>query len=140
MFVETKEMERLAELVRVTDDVALENLSHYATGPAAMKLRNHIPNWPLACGALKPCVSSMPEEQSYEAAAANLERGRKCYVRAGLIAEWEDAVRQILAGPTARPPSWRRLSPSQPGPGISRRLLLERANGRWGVGREGGRK
>jgi hypothetical protein len=38
LLVETKETERLAELVRGTTDLALENISHYATEPAAMKL------------------------------------------------------------------------------------------------------
>jgi len=35
LLVETKETERLAELVRGSTDKALEDVSHYATEPAA---------------------------------------------------------------------------------------------------------
>ncbi len=43
LFVETRETERLADLVRDTTDDALENISHYATEPAAMKLEKTYP-------------------------------------------------------------------------------------------------
>ena len=43
LFVEAKEMERLADLVRGTTDDALEIVSHYATEPAARKLEKTHP-------------------------------------------------------------------------------------------------
>ena len=43
LFVEAKEMERLADLVRGVTDQALEHVSHYATEPAAMKLEKTQP-------------------------------------------------------------------------------------------------
>jgi uncharacterized protein DUF6880 len=42
LFTETKETERLADLVRTSSDEALEDVSHYATEPAAKRLeKNH---------------------------------------------------------------------------------------------------
>ena len=43
LFLETKEMKRLAELVRGATDEALEQTSHYATEPAAKKLEKAHP-------------------------------------------------------------------------------------------------
>jgi len=42
--LETRELERLADLVRQCDDSALESLSHYATQPAARKLEKTYPD------------------------------------------------------------------------------------------------
>jgi hypothetical protein len=142
LMVETKETERLAELVRVTNDVALENLSHYATEPAAMKLEKPHPELAARLWRAQAMrIVDAGKSKYYEAAAANLERARRCYVRAGLVAEWEDAVRQIRADHYRKTAfmsafesiaagAWQQAPPS----------FLERAKDRWGVGREGGRK
>jgi uncharacterized Zn finger protein len=77
----------------------------------------------------------------YAAAAANLERARRCYLRAGLAAEWEEFARQVrtdhrrktaflAAFETAVADSLRQAPPS----------FLERAKARWGVGRGGSRQ
>jgi uncharacterized Zn finger protein len=123
LLVEIKEMERLAELVRDTTDVVLENISHYATEPAAMKLEKPHPELAARLWRAQAMrIVDAGKSKYYEAAAANLERARRCYVRAGRVAEWEDAVHQIRADHHRKTPSWRCLSPSQPGPGVSRRL------------------
>lgn len=44
LFIETKEMERLAELVRGSSEEALEKVSHYATEPAAKRLEKGHPD------------------------------------------------------------------------------------------------
>lgn len=44
LFLETKETERLAELVRGSSDEALEKVSHYATEPAAKRLEQGHPD------------------------------------------------------------------------------------------------
>ncbi len=96
--VETKEVERLAELVRVTNDVALENLSHHTTEPAARKLEKPHPELAARLWRAQAMrIVDAGKSKYYEAAAANLERARRCYVCAGLVAEWEDSARQIRA-------------------------------------------
>jgi uncharacterized Zn finger protein len=123
LMVQTKEMERLAELVRVTTDVALENLSHYATEPAAMKLEKPHPELAARLWRAQAMhIVDAGKSKYYEAAAANLERARRCYVRAGLVAEWEDAVRQIRADHYRKIAFMAAFESVAAGPGISRRL------------------
>ena len=142
LLVESKEMGRLAELVRDTTDVALENISHYATDPAAMKLEKPHPELAARLWRAQAMrIVDAGKSKYYEAAAANLERARRCYVRAGRVAEWEDAVHQIRADhrrKTAFMAVFESVAAGagrQPPPSF-----LERAKDRWGVGREGGRK
>ena len=57
LFIETKEMKRLAELVRGATDEVLEKVSHYATEPAAMKLEKALSRTsPPASGVPKECA------------------------------------------------------------------------------------
>src|SRR5664279_181487 len=96
LLVETRETERLAELVHFTTDAVLENISHDATEPAAMKLEKPHPELAARLWRAQAMrIVDAGKSKYYEAAAANLERARRCYLRAGLVAEWEDAVRQI---------------------------------------------
>jgi hypothetical protein len=104
LFVEIGKTERLADLVRVTTDAALENISHYATEPAAMKLEK--PHPALAARlwrAQAMRIVDAGKSKYYDAAAANLEHARKCYLRAGLAAEWEETVRFVRAGHHRKP-------------------------------------
>jgi hypothetical protein len=142
LLVETKEMERLAELVRVTNDVALENLSHYATEPAAMKLEKPHPELAARLWRAQAMrIVDAGKSKYYEAAAANLERARRCYVRAGLVAVWEDAVRQIRADHYRKTAFMAAFESVSAGTGHrAPPSFLERAKDRWGVRREGGRK
>ena len=88
LYVETKEWERLVELVRGTTDVALENLSHYVTEPAAEKLEKNYPG-PAArlwqAQALR--IVDAGKSRYYDAAIANFERAKNCFERAGLAAQ-----------------------------------------------------
>jgi hypothetical protein len=142
LLVETNAMGRLAELVRVTTDVALENISHYTTEPAGMKLEKPHPELAARLWRAQAMrIVDAGKSKYYEAAAANLERARRCYVRAGLASEWEDAVRRIRADhhrKTAFMAAFESVAAGaehQAPPSF-----LERAKERWGVGREGGRK
>jgi hypothetical protein len=142
LMVQTSEMERLAQLVRATNDVALENLSHYATEPAAMKLEKPHPELAARLWRAQAMrIVDAGKSKYYEAAAANLERARRCYVRAGLVAEWEDAVRQIRADHYRKPAFMALFESVAAGAGHQAPpSFLERAKDRWGVGREGGCK
>ena len=98
LFVKTKELGRLAELVRGAAVKALEQVSHYATEPAAKRLEKSHPDlaarlW-LAQGLR---IVEAKKSKYYEAALSNFERARDCYQRAGLAAEWERTVQQVRA-------------------------------------------
>ena len=142
LLVETKETERLAELVCVTTDVALENISHYATEPAAMKLEKPHPELAARLWRAQAMrIVDAGKSKYYDAAAANLERARKCYLRAGLAADWEDAVRQIRADHYRKTAFMAAFeSVSADGGHQEPPSFLERAKDRWDVGRGGGRK
>jgi len=139
LFVEKGETERLAELVRVTTDAALENISHYATEPAAMKLEKPHPELAARLWRAQAMrIVDAAKSKYYDAAAANLERARKCYLRAGLAAEWEETVRLVRAGHHRKPAFMAAFEPVAAGNGHRKPpSFLERAKDRWGVRRGG---
>jgi len=142
LLVETRETERLAELVRDTTDVAFENISHYATEPAAMKLEQPHPELAARLWRAQAMrIVDAGKSKYYDAAAANLERARKCYLRAGLVAEWEDALRQVRTDHFRKFAFMAAFESVAGGAGHKAPpSFLDRAKDRWGVGRGGGRK
>ena len=90
LYVEAKEWERLAELVNASTDIALEDLSHYVTEPAARKLEKAYPA-PAAklWRAQSYRIIDAGKSRYYDVAIADFERARKCYERAGLAPEWD---------------------------------------------------
>ncbi len=142
LLVETGETERLAELVRGTTDVAFENISHYATEPAAMKLEQPHPELAARLWRAQAMrIVDAGKSKYYDAAAANLERARKCYLRAGLVAEWEDSLRQIRTDHFRKFAFMAAFESVAGGAGHKAPpSFLDRAKDRWGVGRGGGRK
>lgn len=135
LLVDTKETGRLAELVRVTTDVALENTSHYATEPAAMKLEKPHPELAARLWRAQAMrIVDAGKSKYYEAAAANLEHARKCYVRAGLVAEWDAVVRQIRADHYRKTAFMAAFESVEAGAGHQERpSFLERAKDRWAL-------
>jgi len=134
LFIETKEMERLAELVRSATDIALESVSHYATEPAAKKLQRLHPDLAARLWRAQAMrVVDANKSKYYDAALSNLERARDCYRRAGLDSEWEETVRRVRANhyrKTAFMPGFEALATDakrndQPS-------FLDRAKARWG--------
>jgi hypothetical protein len=98
LFIETKEMERLAELVRASSEKALEKVSHYATKPAAKRLeKRHADLAGRLWRAQGMRIVNAKKSKYYDAALSNFERARDCYQRAGLAAEWEQTVRRVCA-------------------------------------------
>jgi hypothetical protein len=98
LFTETKETERLADLVSGTTDIALKNTSHYATEPAAMRLEKTRPELAARLWRAQAMrIVDAGKSKYYAAAVSNLDRARRCYLRAGLAAEWEGTVRQVRA-------------------------------------------
>lgn len=96
LLLETKELERLADLVRGSPDEALESVSHYATEPAAKRLEKTHPD----VAARLWCAQGMrivntKKSKYYDAALSNFERARRCFERAGLVVEWQRVVEKV---------------------------------------------
>jgi hypothetical protein len=141
LLVETREIERLAELVRGSTDSALERVSHYTTQPAAKKLEKPHPD----LAARLWCAQGMrivdaKKSKYYDAALSNFERARDCYQRAGLAAEWEKTVRQVRAAHSRKTGFISGFESLAAG---ARRAdkpsFLERAKARWGERHRGGK-
>jgi len=80
LLLETKELKRLADLVRRSKDSALEGLSHYATEPVAKKLEKTHPG----IAARLWCAQGMrivnaKKSKYYDAALSNFERAKACW-------------------------------------------------------------
>jgi hypothetical protein len=140
LFLATREMERLADLVRGATDKQLESVSHYATEPAATKLEKTHPG--LAARLWRAQAMRIVEagkSKYYDAAVSNFERARRCYQRAGLAAEWEETVRQVRAGHRRKYGFMAAFEPVAAGAGRREQpSFIERAKARWRAGRAGG--
>jgi hypothetical protein len=98
LFVETRAMERLADLVSGSTDEALEHVSHYATEPAAKKLEKGRPDLAARLWRAQGMrIVDAKKSKYYDAALSNFERARDCYQRAGLAAQWEETVGRVRA-------------------------------------------
>lgn len=135
LLLDTKEIERLAELIRRSTNDALERVSHYAAEPAAKKLeRTHADAAARLWRALGMRIVNAKKSKYYEAALGNFEQAKRCYEKAGLAAEWEDVVNEVRA-------EHRRKTGFMPGfeeivVGSGRRQeppFIERAKARWNV-------
>jgi len=93
LYVETKEWDRLAELVRRSKPTALEDLSHYTTEPAAKKLeKSHHDAAAMLYRALGLRILNAKKSKYYDAALDHFDRARRCFQKAGLGKEWEAMV------------------------------------------------
>jgi hypothetical protein len=128
LFIETREMKRLAELVRGATDQALEHLSHYATEPAAKKLEKADPGLAARLWRAQGMrIVNAAKSKYYDAALSNFER-------AGLAAEWANTVCHIRASHRRKAGFMSGFEALAAGHGrASRPSFLERAKTRWGV-------
>lgn len=134
LFTETKETERLADLVRTSSDEALEDVSHYATEPAAKRLEKNHPGLAarLWCAQGLRIVNAK-KSKYYDAALSNFERARDCYQRAGLATEWEQTVRRVCASHYRKIGFINGFQALAAGAKRGKRLsFLEHAKTRWG--------
>ena len=134
LFQETKEMKRLAELVRGATDEALEQTSHHTTEPAAKKLEKADPGLAARLWRAQGMrIVNKSKSKYYEAALGNFESARRCYERAGLAAEWADTVRHIRATHHRKTGFLADFEVVAAGAGrAAERSFLERAKTRWG--------
>ncbi|SPE34178.1 conserved hypothetical protein [Candidatus Sulfopaludibacter sp. SbA3] len=138
LFLETKETERLAELVRGATGKALSETTHYATEPAAKKLERAHPDLAARLWRAQGMrIVDGGKSKYYDAVISNFERAHRCYERAGLAAEWEDTVRQMRASHHRKAGFMARFEALAAGPGPDGpSSFLDRAKKRWG-GRHG---
>lgn len=98
LLLKTKELERLAELVRKAKDDDLEDLSHHDTEPVAKKFEKPHPDlaarlW--RAQALR--IVNAKKSKYYDTALSNFESAKRCFERAGQQDEWSRTVRQVRA-------------------------------------------
>jgi hypothetical protein len=133
LLLKTKELDRLAELVRQTKDGDLENLSHYATEPVAKKFEKPHPDLAARLWRAQGLRSvNAKKSKYYEAALSNFERAKRCFERAGLEDEWSKTVRLVRAEHHRKSsfmPGFERLVKGI-GPS-DEPSFLERAKARW---------
>lgn len=133
LLLETKELERLADLVRRGANETLERLSHYVTEPAAKRLETIHPD----VAARLWCAQGMrivdaKKSRYYDAALSNFERARRCFVRAGLVDEWQRIVQKVRRDHHRKGGFIAGFEEIVAGSGPSRRpSFLQRAKARW---------
>ncbi|MEK7407066.1 MAG: DUF6880 family protein [Acidobacteriota bacterium] len=138
LLLNTREIERLAKLVGGTADEALEQVSHYATEPAAKKLEKTHPGLAARLWRAQGMrIVDSKKSRYYDAALSNFERARRCYERVGLAAEWEETVRRVRACHHRKTGFMSGFEVLAAGSGRGDQpSFLERAKARWG-GRHG---
>jgi len=98
LLLETNELDRLADLVRQTQEQALEGLSHYATEPVAKKFDKTHPDLAARLWRAQGMrIVNSKKSKYYDAALSNFENAKSCFERAGLAAEWVKTVSQVRA-------------------------------------------
>jgi Family of unknown function (DUF6880) len=139
LFVEVNDRDRLAELVRSTANDALQQVSHYATEPAAKKLEKPYPELAARLWRAQGMrIVDARKSKYYNAALSNFERARDCYQRAGLTAEWDETVRQVCAAHSRKTGFIGQFQSLAAGAKRAERpSFLERAKDRWSQ-RQGG--
>jgi hypothetical protein len=134
LLLETKEVQRLADLVRGAADQALEQASHYTTEPAAKKLEKAHPELAARLWRAQAMrIVNAKKSRYYDAALSNFERAKRCYERAGFAAEWEETVRQVRARHHRKTGFISDFEALAAGVGKAvQPSFLERAKARWG--------
>ena len=137
LLLETKEMERLAERVRRSQDDVLQDLSHYVTEPAAKELEKIHPDLAARLWRAQGMrIVDTKKSKYYEAALSNFENAMRCFERAGLTAEWVETVNDIRSRHHRKSGFMSGFERLLAGSGPSDEpSFLERARARWG-GRE----
>lgn len=135
LLLETKELERLADLVRRSKDAALEDASHYVTEPAAKKLERAHPGLAARLWRAQGVrIVKAGKSRYYDTALGNLERARRRYEKAGLAGEWRELVEKIRSEHRRKTGFMAGLEEIVAGSGPSERpSFLERAKARWSV-------
>jgi hypothetical protein len=141
LFLATKEMARLADLVRHAKDHTLEGLSHYATEPVAKKIERAHPDLAARLWRAQGIrIVNAGKSKYYDAALSNFERAKHCFERAELSAEWQQTVSQVRADHHRKSGFVSGFERLVAGAGPSDRpSFLEQAKARWSDRQRGAR-
>ena len=135
LLLETKELERLAEIVRRSTDEALAGVTHFATEPAAKTLEKTHPD----IAARLWCAQGMrivnaKKSKYYAAALSNFEQARRCFEKAGLHADWQRMVEKMRSEHHRKTGFMSGFDEIVAGSGPTEKpSFLERAKTRWGA-------
>jgi hypothetical protein len=132
--VELGEVERLAELVRGAPDQRQQEVTHYATEPAAKTLEESYPELAARLWRAQGMrILDAKKSRYYDAALDNFERARDCYRRAGMGSEWDATVRRICVAHSRKTSFIGEFQALAAGIDRGAKLsFLERAKERWG--------
>lgn len=98
LLLETKELDRIADLVRRTKDLDLEDLSYFITDPVAKKLDKTHPELAARLWRAQGMrIVNAGKSKYYAVALSNFESAKRCFERAGRFGEWVKTVRQVRA-------------------------------------------
>jgi len=133
LLLETKEIDRLADLVAHSSDEQLEQVSHYVLEPAATKLEKvDLGAAARLWRAMGARIVGAGKSTYYQTALRNFERAKRCYAKAGREPEWEHVVNDVRARHHRKHgfmPGFERVAD---GIGPDREPpFLERAKSRW---------
>ena len=96
LWLEKKESNRLVSRLYRATDAELEDLSHYRTEPLARRLeRSHPEISARVYRALCMRIVNAGKSKYYGAALDNIAHAKKCYVKAGLNADWQALVAEV---------------------------------------------
>ena len=96
LYVDAREVDRLAARIDGAADEELEGMSHYTTEPAAEMLAEEHPA--LAARVFRALglrIVNAKKSKYYEAAVGNFERARDCYLAAGRRESWDALVTEV---------------------------------------------
>lgn len=135
LWLETREIERLAERLRTATDAEIEELSHYSTEPAARRLAKSHPDVAAKVyRAMGMRILNAKKSKYYDAALSNFEDAKRCYERSGLQPEWAalvENVRRAHYRKTGFMADFERLAAGH-GPSDAP-SFLDRARSRWSL-------
>jgi tetratricopeptide (TPR) repeat protein len=134
LFVETREVERLAARIDGATDDQLEGMSHYTTEPAAeMLAEGHPALAARVFRALGLRIVDAKKSKYYDAALGNFGRARDCYAAAGQQRELDALVAEVRREHGRKysfMPGFERVV--EGGPAVEPRpSFLDRARSRW---------
>jgi hypothetical protein len=133
LLLKTGEFERLADLVRRTDDVALEELSHYSTQPVGEQLEETHPDLAARLWCAQGLrILTAAKNKYYDAAVTNFEHAKPCFEKAGLSAAWAAIVNRVRTVHRRKIGFMTRFEEVVAGRGPSTRpSFLARARAKW---------
>jgi hypothetical protein len=133
LWLETREIERLARRLGMATDAEIEELSHFRAEPAARRLaRSHPDVAARVYRALGVRILNAKKSKYYDAALSHFENAWRCYERSGLLREWAALVADVRGAHHRKAgfmADFERLAAGQaPSEALS---FLERARRRW---------